>query len=120
LVTFKKFKRQKRKGTTLMKKPHNTNRRSTFAPHTTESAVHAQLLQAMTKTGFRPPAVTPALDLYADYLVWSATHEPSTQSFENFVWRLAGQYMPCRLPDGCVGLIGIELKGGRLNWGNAQ
>lgn len=57
------------------------------------------------------PRVTPADELYADYHGWTHERGETTESLRDFVRALARRdYMPCRLPDGTLGFIGLVRK----------
>lgn len=81
---------------------------------------NTELINAFAEAGFQPPAVTPLIDLYADYRAWSHRHNLEALSIKSFARRMAREFMPCRLPDGTLGFVGIEAKDCRSEWGSVQ
>lgn len=58
------------------------------------------------------PSVMPLADLYDDYCNWSQYHHLPEQSIEAFLLHLIDKKgcIPCRLPDGKVGVCGVSPK----------
>lgn len=55
------------------------------------------------------PSVTPFIDLYRDYCDWSLRNHMPAKNVAEFLFYLTekADCMPCRMPDGSVGVIGI-------------
>ena len=81
------------------------------------TTTHSQALQSLLTrfeqdTGSAIASVTPLLSLYDDYCHWCELHAVKTDDVEAFAIKLTNRHglMPCRLPDGSIGVIGINLK----------
>jgi len=63
-------------------------------------------------SGSTIPSVMPLVDLYRDYCDCSRSNDVPVQKIESFLFHLTRHCacMPCWLPDGNVGVIGINLK----------
>lgn len=78
----------------------------------TTQKLHSLLCTFEQDSGHTIPSVTPLLHLYDDYCEWSRRNHLPEQDVGEFLLDLTlrGDCMPCRLPDGSVGVIGIALK----------
>jgi hypothetical protein len=58
------------------------------------------------------PSVTPLLTLYRDYCHWCELHAVKTDDVKAFAIKLTSRHglTPCRLPDGSIGVLDINLK----------
>ncbi len=63
-------------------------------------------------SGHAIPSVIPLLTLYRDYCDWAERHGVAAQDVDAFAIKLTSRHglMPCRLPDGSIGVLGINLK----------
>lgn len=63
-------------------------------------------------TGSTIPSVMTLVDLYRDYCDWSRSNDVPVQNIESLLLHLTSNCdcMPCWLPDGNVGVIGMNLK----------
>lgn len=64
------------------------------------------------QSGQTIPTVTPLADLYRDYCNWSQRNHLPAQSITAFLLGLVRKTdcVPCRMPDGTVGVIGFAPK----------
>lgn len=71
--------------------------------------LHSLLADFEQQSGHTIPSVTPVLDLYSDYCDWSQRNHLPAQNVKAFLLHLTQKQdcIPCRLPDGSVGVIGI-------------
>ncbi len=79
---------------------------------TPSQALQSLLTRFEQDSGAAIPSVTPLLSLYDDYCHWCELRGIKTDDVEDFAIKLTNRQglMPCRLPDGSIGVIGIILK----------
>jgi hypothetical protein len=92
----------------------NTNHGASAAAGSQDS-----LIRQLAAGGFTVPPVTPLDELYASYVRFTEEREVPTMPVEEFLARLATRWVPCRLSDGRVALLGLALRRG-ASWGTAQ
>ena len=69
------------------------------------------------QSGQTIPTVSPLADLYRDYCDWSQRNYLPVQSITAFLLGLVRKTdcVPCRMPDGTVGVIGVAPKASLAN-----
>ena len=74
--------------------------------------LHSLLADFEQQSGHTIPSVMPVVDLYRDYCDWARRNHEPVENVTTFFLRLTQEKgcMPCRLPDGSVGVIGIAPK----------
>ena len=81
------------------------------------TTTHSQALESLLTrfehdSGAAIPSVTTLLSLYDDYCHWCELHAVKTDDVKAFAIKLTSRHglMPCRLPDGSIAVLDINLK----------